>query len=721
MVVNVNHLHHKRAVFESCTAYVKPDVIFGTEAKLDPSTNIQEIFPPDYQKNCFINFRNRHGGGTFIAIKNCYTATEIQLDTHATHRDVVWVKVSISGEKTLYLCSFYRAPGSGSAPLICLHEQLNEIARIADDKIINIAGDFNCPNIDWEANAITSNSYEPEAHEELLNIMQNHALVQMQKQPTRNENNLDLFLTNNESLVKSTSITPGISDHEIVVIDSIIRPKIAKVVKRKIYKWYSVDWIEINENLSQFKQTFLELAANRTVEENWCELKQHINKLINDNVPHKWSSTRYNLSWFNRELTRMTKCKQRLYNKAKQTQSQADWDRYKQCKKDTTSAIRKAHNEYVEQKLIRGLEEGSTKPFWRYVKSLRRDNSGISPLKQDGKLHNDPKDKAEILNNQFKSVFTQPSATEIPEPQGPRGPILSPLVINYNGVYKLLSKLNVHKAMGPDQIPNIFLKKTAIHTAELLTYIFNQSISSHSLPKDWLQANINPLFKKGNTNLAVNYRPVSLTCVCCKLLEHIIYSHVMGHLQTNNLLSVNQHGFRSGFSCETQLILTVHDLLESFEHKHRVDIGVLDFSKAFDTVPHPHLLKKLQHLGIHGDLYHWLTSFLTERDQRVVMEGSYSKFVHVDSGIPQGTVLGPLLFLCHINDLPLSVDSNIRLFADDCLIYREINSIEDKVQLQKDLDSLQDWADNWGIASTRKSVTFYLLLQLENRLPIFIS
>ena len=326
--MNVNHLHHKRAVFDSCTTYVKPDVIFGTEAKLDPSTNVQEISPPDYQKNCFINYRNRHGGGTFIAVKNCYTATELQLDSYATHRDVVWVKVSISGEKTLYLCSFYRAPGSGSAPLTCLHEQLNEIARTADEKIINIAGDFNCPNIDWESNAITSNSYEPEAHEELLNIMQNHPLVQMQKQPTRNESNLDLFLTNNESLVKSTSIIPGISDHEIVIIDSIIRPKIAKAAKRKIYKWYSVDWIEINENLSQFKQTFLELAANRTVEENWQELKHHINTLINDKVPHKWSSTRYNLSWFNRDLTRMTKCKQRLYNKAKQTQSQADWDIY---------------------------------------------------------------------------------------------------------------------------------------------------------------------------------------------------------------------------------------------------------------------------------------------------------------------------------------------------------------------------------------------------------
>ena len=132
-----------------------------------------------------------------------------------------------------------------------------------------------------------------------------------------------------------------------------------------------------------------------------------------------------------------------------------------------------------------------------------------------------------------------------------------------------------------------------------------------------------------------------------------------------------------------------------------MDIGVLDFSKAFDTVPHPHLLKQLQHLGIRGDLYHWLTYFLTERDQRVVMEGTYSNVVHVDSGIPPGTVglLGHVLFLCHINDLSLRVDSKISLFADDCLIYREINSIEDKVQLQlqKDIDSLQDWAENWGM------------------------
>ena len=144
-----------------------------------------------------------------------------------------------------------------------------------------------------------------------------------------------------------------------------------------------------------------------------------------------------------------------------------------------------------------------------FSKSLRRDNSGISPLIQDCKLHNDP-----LITNLRVYVHNH-----LPlKYQSHKDPAVQfyppPLVINYNGVYTLLSKLNVHKAMGPDQIPNILLKKTAIHTAELLTCIFNQSISSHSLPKDWLQANINPLFKKGNTNLAVYYRPVSLTCVC---------------------------------------------------------------------------------------------------------------------------------------------------------------------------------------------------------------
>lgn len=157
-----------------------------------------------------------------------------------------------------------------------------------------------------------------------------------------------------------------------------------------------------------------------------------------------------------------------------------------------------------------------------------------------------------------------------------------------------------------------------------------------------------------------------------------------------------QHGFRSGHSCESQLLLTVDDFMRSYDNKQQLDVIVLDFSKAFDTVPHKRLLHKLQHYGIHGDILSWIGAFLQDRNQRVAV-GELSSSVRVASGVPQGTVLGPLLFLCHINDLPTTVSSSVRLFADDCLLYRAVKTIKDQTLLQEDLHSLQLWAEKWGM------------------------
>jgi hypothetical protein len=141
----------------------------------------------------------------------------------------------------------------------------------------------------------------------------------------------------------------------------------------------------------------------------------------------------------------------------------------------------------------------------------------------------------------------------------------------------------------------------------------------------------------------------------------------------------------------------MHDFLSSHDAGRQTDIAILDFSKAFDTVPHKRLLHKLDHYGIKGPIHNWITNFLTRRKMRVVLEGEQSEEVSVDSGVPQGTVLGPLLFLCHINDLPESVKSTVRLFADDCLLYREIRTFRDHLILQSDLDQLQEWARKWGM------------------------
>ena len=219
------------------------------------------------------------------------------------------------------------------------------------------------------------------------------------------------------------------------------------------------------------------------------------------------------------------------------------------------------------------------------------------------------------------------------------------------------------------------------------------SLDNGSLPEDWRNANISPIFKKGDRHTAANYRPVSLTCVCCKMLEHIICRHIMNHLEHYKILTNLQHGFRSGHSCESQLIITLDDIMKQFDSKKQTDLAILDFSKAFDTVPHKKLLHKLKHYGIDGKINKWIRSFLTQRKQQVVIEGESSDSCSVDSGVPQGTVLGPLLFLCHIIDLPNCVKSKVRLFADDCLLYTSVKTIQDQIQLQEDLKALEFWAN----------------------------
>ena len=174
---------------------------------------------------------------------------------------------------------------------------------------------------------------------------------------------------------------------------------------------------------------------------------------------------------------------------------------------------------------------------------------------------------------------------------------------------------------------------------------------------------------------------------------------ILNHFDLHKILTEFQHGFRSGLSCETQLLETTNDFLSSLDAGERVDVARLDFSTAFDTFPHRRLLAKLKHLGIRGDTYGWITQFLQDRTQRVVVDGKSSERVHVASGVLQGTVLGLLLFLCYINDLPLHVDSHIRFFADDCLLYRTIMNYTDHLLLQKNLDALTLWTKTWGMSS----------------------
>ena len=209
--------------------------------------------------------------------------------------------------------------------------------------------------------------------------------------------------------------------------------------------------------------------------------------------------------------------------------------------------------------------------------------------------------KAEILNSQSKFVFTPQSGNTFPQLPGTQFPKIKPLHISENGVFMLLDRMDVSKSSGPDKLPGRLLQSLAKEITPVVHFIFTQSLCTGELPTEWTQANVAPIFKKGSKLQAVNYRPVSLTCITCKLFEHIICKHILAHLEDHKILTDLQHGFRSGRSCETQLVTTFQDLAQMHKKKgSQFDIAVLDFSKAFDTVPHDGLLSKLKHYSIDG-------------------------------------------------------------------------------------------------------------------------
>ena len=252
----------------------------------------------------------------------------------------------------------------------------------------------------------------------------------------------------------------------------------------------------------------------------------------------------------------------------------------------------------------------------------------------------------------------------------------------------------------------LILQKTASTICIPLEMIYKLSLTTKQCPDDWRSANVTPIYKKGDRADPSNYRPVSLTSQVCKILESIVRSHILKHLAQNNILRSEQHGFREGRSCLTNLLEIVEKWTKILDDGDGIDVAYLDFSKAFDLVSHKHLIYKMSKYGITNQVLGWVEAFLSQRSQRVVIRGTASESFAVTSGVPQGSVLGPVLFLIYINDLPLEIISPLSLFADDSKIFTKIisdrnrkeNSIKGNEVLQNDLEAIKSWADRWKMS-----------------------
>ena len=268
-------------------------------------------------------------------------------------------------------------------------------------------------------------------------------------------------------------------------------------------------------------------------------------------------------------------------------------------------------------------------------------------------------------------------------------------------VKQKLKKLEPNKTPGMDGIHPRVLCELKEEVAEPLADFMNKTLKK-KLPQKWKDTMLTPIYKQEAKSTAGNYRPVSLTSVVCKVTESIIRDQVMTHLVNNELFTSSQHGFVAGKSCTTQLTECIDLWTNIIEKGGYLDVVYLDFVKAFDKVAHNRLIRKLEAYGINGEILNWIQNFLTGRRQLVAVNGVASSWADVLSGVPQGSVLGPLLFVVYINDPPEEIDTMVRMFADDTKIFVDASSEANRIVLQADIIRLNNWAKKWQFSSTVK-------------------
>ena len=693
--ININSLRGKSLQMLELIHTEQPDVILCQETKLDKTVSSAEVFPESYVT--FRKDRNLNGGGVCIALKKQLQATECHdLDSDL---EAIWIQIQTSNHRPIYLCSLYRPPDKDSDYIEQLRKPLDILSNRHRNRLpeIVIAGDLNYACIDW----LTCSATCVSSGGNFVDILNDHHLQQIVDNPTRygksSSSLLDLVICTQPSMVHNLSVGREISDHCMVSFDLSLQVVLPESTPRKILLYSRGNYNQLRSDMHTFGSSFIASSPDlNTVNDNWLNFKHTITSSVNKNVPSKLV-TDFNRrpSWLSPKVRKAIRKRDRLSTKARKSHSIIDRDRYRKARNLATSEIQREYQSQLNALI--GNVNADPRSFYRFIKSKKADPIGISSLKSGNDVITGDKEKADCLNRYFSSIFTIENDDVIAN-AAPSYPDMPDIEVAVQGVLKLLSTIDTKKACGPDELSPRVLKETCQEIAPVLTFIFNQSLLTGKVPDDWLMANIFALHKKGPKELPENYRPISLTSICSKIMEHIVCSSTCKFLEENKILTPRQHGFRPGHSCESQLILAIDDWASALNSGLRTDVAIFDFSKAFDSVPHRRLLSKIESYGIRGTTLAWIRSFLSNRVQRVVINGSQSSWLPVISGVPQGTVLGPLLFLLYINDITTNIQSEIRLFADDCILYRTIQSDADVVTLQDDINTMLAWSHTWQMS-----------------------
>ena len=703
LYTNCDTVTNKLDELEASIDMNDPDIIVLTEVL--PKNNRYTLQKSELETKGYTLFINNFETfgirGVAIYIKKGITANQIHPTNCAD--DTAWVEIKMKNKEKLIIGGVYRSPNSSGQQNDKLWETLLNMSDTYKDNLL-IMGDFNCGGINW-IDVMTNEHNMDALNNKLIEVLRDCFLEQVITENTRARGTnvpslIDLVLCNDRELINNINyLSPlGKSDHCIITFTyNVSYEKSAYKIRRIFYEkgdyasirkyLNTVNWDEIlsGKDTQQQYDTLIEIVK-------LCEEKYIPSKIVEKNNNVRFSE------------------KLPTYIRVKIKKKHNLWKRYMETKKmDIYREYCRTRNKVKNMmKFFRKNKERdisfnaktNNKAFWKYINSKTKSTSGIASLHANhldvnSILVDNNKEKANILNTYFASVYTEEPNGEIPTIPTRSLVNQEGVIITENAVKKLLSELDVNKSPGPDGIHPRFINELTEQLCLPLSIIFKESMKTSIIPKQWKLARVSAIHKKGSKKMASNYRPVSITSIVCRTMEKILRDNMASFLVENNLLSNYQFGFIKGRSTTLQLLNVLNDWTQTIESKNFTDCIYMDYQKAFDKVPHNRLISKLKAYKFNAELLDWVQSYLKDRSQFVEVNGKQSMWLPVTSGIPQGSVLGPLLFLLYINDLPDNIDSSVYMYADDTKLYREIREPRDHEILQEDLNKLSVWSDLW--------------------------
>lgn len=686
-----------------------------------------ELYIPNYQifradRVRKVSKHGRDSGGVAIYLHSQIANSFEVMLSHSN--GVIEVLALYSAKENLVIAVVYRQPDdkthghpSGLPEFSHLIDELTRKIQSLDVfPDIILGGDFNIPHVSWpDGNPLSECNKN---HKDLLSKLQDICNILMLNQhvthPTHKDGNiLDLVFTNNDRLVHSVEIIPTLrsnSHHSIVRCSTLFKSKLnnctpqyptqPKISKFDSLNFYSdeIDWESINKDLSTIDWS-AELNQE-SVDEMLHKFYEICLGVCATKVPSKTKNKNSKKPFIQRKRINLNRRRRRINKLLLKVTSPSRTMKLKQELIDIEIKLQELYrniHDFQEQKAVAAIKK-NPKYFYNYAKKFTKIKSKVGPLIADGKTISDPACMANTLLKQYNSVFSIPrgeSSSKNSTPDEDIGTNIADIAFDEEDFITAINELSENAASGPDGLPAIFLKQCKETVSKPLTIFWKKSIATGVIPDILKWGIVIPVHKGGSYGNPSNYRPIALTSQIIKLFEKILRSHLVQYLEQNNLLNAGQHGFRGGRSCLTQLIDHYDYVLSQVELGKNVDVIYLDFAKAFDKVDFSIVLNKMKLLGIKGSVYNWIQCFLRHRTHSVLVDGCLSQKAPVLSGVPQGSVLGPLIFLILIGDIDKDVKtSRVSSFADDTRVAKGVQDVKDVSFLQGDINSINSWADD---------------------------